>query len=289
MSKIFNVPTDFIAPFLIGLAAVYVTSCGPSEAERKAAEQQAAAESLAADIDRALAEGRFDRVVMLTDSLDRTFPDKTDLRRRALAAWAQARLGQIGDSIPRVDSLISALTADMQTLMPLFVEVPGPGGLDGYRIVRSANGDITARTAVQPRLGSETDLWTLVVNIAGAKPGVTGLRLTADGNELAAVTVLNASDRRATEGSGEMFTFSAEEAAPVAEAIIANPADNYNLVVVGERRNVNIPITKSLADAIATTFRMASLREQRRHALYERELLDRKLQLAQKHVQATTD
>lgn len=282
----FNVQTNLVRLFLSTAAVLSlsaVTACGPTAEEKAAEERKNLGETLFAEIEKASKSGEYLKVIELCDSLDKSCPDQTQLREKALYAWTDARYHVLQDSAAFLDIQLDSLTAKMTALMPDFVKMEISSGLDSYRVVKSVTGGapLVSRTGVEPRLGGEDDLWTLVVNVYGSKPSIKGLRLTtADGVAIETLAD-NADERRATETAGEMLSFKAEEAVPIAEALSHTDISGAKIEILGSSKAIPVTLTKPLAEAIIETWEMATLREQRQALLKKRELTSRKIQLAE--------
>ena len=282
----FNVQTDLGRrfPSLAALALIAILSgCGPSAEEKAREERRNIGEALSSEIENAVQSKDYRRVLLLCDSLDKTCPDQKELRKKAMTAWTEARHGILVDSAQLLDSQIDSLTNRMTVLMPDFVKVQISSAFDGYRVPKAISGGtpLVARTGIEPRLGDQDDLWTLVVNVAGSKPSIHGLRLTVPNGGSVEAIADNASERRATETAGEMLSFKAEEVEPIADALSNCPdLSGAKFEIIGSSRTIPLNLTKQLADAIVETRQMAKLREERISLLKKRELISRKIQLA---------
>lgn len=269
--------------YLTAVSAIVVMSalsaCGPTAEEKAMEERKNLGETLMSEIERATKSQDYQRVIVLCDSLDKACPDQQDLRKKALDAWTDARYHVLQDSAQILDSHIDSLTNRMSEMMPDFVN-KDLNGLESYRIIKTIDkGNVTDATTVQPRLGNEDDLWTLVVNVKGSKPSITGLRLVTENNDITEVMAQRPEERRATETNGEMFTFSAEEAGPIAETLSIGNINKARLDIVGVKRTIPIQLNQTMIEAIIKTWKMAELREARQSVLKKRELTDRKLEL----------
>ena len=267
---------------LLIVSAGIIVSCGPTAEEKAAQERKDLGESLFAEINNAMNAKDYHKVITLCDSLDEVCPDQTELREKALSVWTEARYEVLLDSADILDVQIDSLTNRMTALMPDFVKVEISPGLEGYRIPKSIAGGtpIVARTGIEPRLGGEDDLWTLVVNVTGSKPSITGLRFTDGKGSIVETLADNAIERRATETSGEMMSFKAEEMETIASALSQADLSGAKFEIIGVSRNIPVNLTPQLAAAITETWEMATLREKRQSLLKQRELISRKIQLA---------
>jgi len=262
-------------------SALVLTSCGPSETEKK----HAAAEELAAQIETFLNEKNYVGAIALIDSLNSAYPDEVELRKTTLLSRARAMEGMVLDSIPVYDAIMARVTLEKDSLDTFFVNVSVPG-LDDYRVDRSVvDASFTSHTAAQPRLGDEQIPWTLAVNITGKTLHIFGLRLAADGKTVSEVTADNATERRIIGSGGEMFSFGPEDAWQISDALAGVSANaKLVLVVMGEKGDVDIAVNDRLRSAIERTARRAQLIREDHDARLSRELLERKLIIARDQI-----
>lgn len=239
------------------------------------------AENLARHIENLISAGRYSEAINMIDTLNLKYPKEIEWRRATLLLKAQAMEGVIRDSIPVADAAIVATRLEMDSLANFFVTVSEKGFSD-YSVDKSLkNKSLLSGNSVQPRLGDATSPWVLVVSVSGNKD-ITGLMLS-DSEGSVYTDAKNPENRRVKGSSNEMFSFTADEAEPLGEFLAAKGVitQPLKLTVLGSRGNTQISLSPETANAIARTYRLAQVKEEHRKALMHRELLERKLIVAQ--------
>ncbi len=279
----FNVPTNInrlIPAFCV--AALLAAGCNRNKATDSDGVPEDPAEALAYMIDKSLASGEYTTVIELTDSLNHTYPDRIDLRRATMLPRARAMEFMIRDSIPLADAELSTIQLRKDSLMQFFVPVREKG-LPGYIVDKSVAGtSLLSGNAVQPRLGDALSPWSLAVSVAG-NPGISGLAIDIDGSTYS-VDATDASARRVTGATNELFSFTAAEADIIGAPLDGSGNQSAVLRVLGGKKDISIKLSPAVQKAIARTYQLSQTREAERRALLRRELLERKLIVAQNQV-----
>lgn len=278
----FNVPTKFTGIILATVVlAVGGAGCSGSGTDENGVPLDPA-EALAYNIEKSLDEGDYSGVIILTDSLNRTYPDRIELRRGTMLPRARAMEGLIRDSIPLADAELASLQLRKDSLMQFFVPVR-ERGLPGYIVDKGVTGvSLVSGNAVQPRLGDALSPWSLAVSVSG-NPGITGLAIDVDG-KTTTVSADDAASRRVKGAANEMFSFTASEADVIGATLDGTGSQSAILKVLCGSREVTIKMSPAVQKAVARTYQLSQVREAERKALLHRELLERKLIVAQNQI-----
>ncbi|MDE6271213.1 MAG: hypothetical protein K2M12_10240 [Muribaculaceae bacterium] len=258
------------------IAAVALTGC-KSESARRAER----AEALRLEAETLASSGDYEQSIALLDSLDRTYHEQTDARRRALANRATAIEGLTLKKIAPADSLMALSQLRADSLATLFTWVEGPMGLEGHYVANELKGhDVTDATGIEPRVDPDGYL-SIAAVVKGRSIGMNSLSLTtAAGNTRSAKAdpsrVLN------SEGS-ELTSFRQEDVSDLMQALVAAGDGPVALHIDGDKGSVEVKLTPALRDALVRSWQLAQARQQLRSAQIERERLERTLQTARNH------
>lgn len=264
------------------LAAVSVVLSGCTEKKEVEGLGEISAKDLENTINQNIEEGKYAEALNLIDTLNVKFPQDVEARKATMLSRAKAMEGLIRDSIPLCDERISALQAEMDSLKQFLTPVEEKG-LPGYIIDKSTSKtNLTQGNNIQPRLGDALSPWSLAVGIDG-NIDVTGMSVVTEDTTIY-VEAKAASERRVKGSGRELFSFSAEEVDQIAPFMNGNSNSPVKLIVHGVRKDVAIPISATTQNAISRIYRFSLLREEKRKALLRRELLERKLIVAQNQV-----
>ena len=225
-----------------------------------------AASSLLDQAATAAASRQYPRTLELLDSLDRSYRDCLDIRRRGTRLRMEALRDLTLDSIAANDARLNALNAEVDALRPDFTRV-AIEGTDGYEVYTPAakTWDIN-RTGLQPRVDPE-GYFFIAVNLTGRAIGLDRLCL-GDSCTLPARSL-------AVEGS-EIMNVGQEAAAPVIGALLQAQAP-AKLTLAGARGKATVTLDAAALGAFATTWRYAQASQQLRRTLIGRERLERQL------------
>lgn len=265
-----------IGLFLIGVS---LTSCN-KKTEISPAE---AAGQLVREIDEQLHQGNYKEAIRLIDSLNTTYPNQIKERRTTLLSRAQAMQGLIRDSIPVVDGIIVSTRLAIDSLKHGFTAVAQPG-FSPYLIDSSLRGtSIRSGSAIIPRLeSSDSDSWSIIISLKGTS-GITGINLSSSDHQESLIAPGKAIET--TKGDGyEALSLNTEEAQRIARALQGGN-DQVSLIVQrGDGSTTNLTVNPVVAKAILRTARYSQAIKNNREALKERELLERKLIVAQNQI-----
>lgn len=264
-----------LAAFLA--AAVFAAGC-KSESQRRAER----AEALRLEAETLAASGDYVQSLALLDSLDRTYREQTDTRRRAMANRASALEGYTISKMGSADSLLAASQLRADSLGALFVWVDGPRGLEGHYVANGLKGrDVTAATGLEPRVDPDGYL-SIAAVVKGRSIGMNALSLTT---ATANVRTPAADPGRVVSSEGsELTSFRQEEVAGLMQALeAAGPDSPVALHIDGTRGSVEVKLTPELRTALVRSWQLALARQQLRSARLERERLERTLQTARNH------
>ena len=263
-----------------GLLLFFVTICfvatGCSISETKKAN------ALVDQIQNNIESGNYCDAILLIDSLNKTFPEQTEARKTTLLSRAQAMEGLIRDSIYITETEMVKVQLELDSLKQFFIPVQ-ERNLPGYIIDKTVKDvNLLKGNAIQPRLGDALSPWVLEVSTTG-KSEIYGLQTTIDGH-IIDIRANNAQNRR-VEGSGiEMLSFSCDEVDILGNSLSGFSSQPLKLTVLGNKKNVEIIVSPEIQNAIWRTYRFALLRDNNQKLHAKRELLERKLIVAQNQI-----
>lgn len=271
---------DQIKPTYCLLLLLILLSC--SDRNTSNGKSETTVENLYSNIENQIASGKWNEATILIDSLNSAYPDELDYRRKTMLLRAKAIEGMVRDSIPFADEEIARTEEEIKELSTCFITVKEKG-LPDFEIDKNASKvNILSGNVLQPRIENNGNSWVLVVSTKG-NINIKGLEANID-NSLVSIDVGNPELRRVTGSGVEMFTFSAEELAPLVEAMNNNDPQTFILNIIGEKAKVAIKVSPDMQTAILRTARLVELNELHRKALVRRELLERKLIIAQNQI-----
>lgn len=255
-----------------------ITSCGsgfgsPSEEDR--------AKEVANQIDSAINTGDYYLALELIDTLNQKFPKQLEVRKTTLLSRAKAMEGLVRDSIPYYDELIVRTQLEIDSLNNFFTTVREKG-LPDYKVDRDAAGiNVVNGNVVQPRLGDSADPWVLIVSVQGHK----GLQsISADKNGENVYIDITDPGRILKGSSTEMISLNSYEGDKIAGLIGPSPEENTVINIAGKNSGARITVSPKIGKTIWRTSRLAQVIEENRKAKVQRELLERKLIVAQNQI-----
>lgn len=257
----------------IGLAiiATILGACSSETPEHRAAL------ALDAQVDSALTAGDYALALELIDTLNTRYPLEIELRKASDAKRAKALEGAAITEIPKLDALIERTRAEHDSLRALFTEVRKSSALAPYLVYTPVSkSEVSASAGIQPRVNMGRDAldvpWTIAAN-AGRDIGLQTVTVEcADGNSYTLAV---------TSPDGQMASITPETAAPLGQYLATEGASKaVKVVFTGSTGKTQAKLTPALSDAIAASWRLATVRQQQRSALVNRERYERRLQLA---------
>lgn len=285
----FNVPTNLEALMykfkrtlnfktFVCLISLSLWACGNTSGDAGVAHEETA-ESLSAAIEQALNDGDATKAIELIDTLNARYPKEMEWRTKTLGQRARAMERMVRDSIPLVEDKMTGTQLEIDSLMNFF-EAVRQKDLPVYWVDKSLRnlGD----NSVQPRLQDETNPWLLAVKVRGNK-NITGLSVT-DGITQVNVQPEDMAERRVKGAGVEMASFDGREMQPIVDLLQNSDASNIKMSITGTGGNTPVKLTPAMHTAIIRTSQVARLREENRLARLNRELLERKLIVAQNQI-----
>lgn len=267
---------ELIKSLAIIAVSFSVFACGTAgSGENGECTPQELLDSIKSEISRADYAG----AIALIDTLNSRFPNEIDVRKQTLLLQAKAMEGLIRDSIPMVEDHMTATQLEVDSLMKFFVAVR-ENGLPTYWVEKSVRN--LSANSVQPRLQDESSPWVLVVKGPKASQ-IAGIRVNTE-NSSEQVLPEDMASRRVQGTSSEMATIQGSELQPVVDVLNGPEGQNASLSIVGANGDTRVKMTRALHDAILRTARVAQLKEENRRARLHRELLERKLIVAQNQI-----
>lgn len=272
----FNVPTK--AVFFSVIALIILTSCDSAEKKEKERRLNAAT-ALVASIDSAISAHAYTEALTMIDTLNERYPEQLNLRQTTLLSKALAMEGLIRDSIPLADAEMVRSQLEIDSLSRFFVKQSEKGLSE-----RLVDKKVQKREAnsLFPVVEDANNPWSLIVS-APSEIGIEGIAADVNGTNVY-INIPNASSRTVIGKSGESISLSGMEAAPLAEALNGKASSNLSVTIVGNKKDVKINVAPATQDAIYRCYMLAKARERHRRALVQRELLERKLIVAENQV-----
>jgi hypothetical protein len=247
---------------------VMLSACGKNDSEQKAAA------ALDAKIDSAINVQNYEEAIALIDSLNKAYPLQVEIRRGTIAKRAQAMEGWSQKRIPELDCNIANCEESIANLEKNFKLVKPSSNLAGYYVSKNDTKDFASCACVQARVNTGDDAqdtpWTLAVN-AGKNIALNKIVITlADGSNFAIDVPVS---------DGTMASIAPERVKELGEYLTEKP-QTATATVSGGKGSVNIKLSAADCEAISASWQFATLKDNLRRALIERERLERQLQIA---------
>lgn len=273
----FNVRINFSKLLLLPLGLI-ILSCGNRESEAEAVEK-ANAGDLVQQINDLLEMRAYNRAIDLIDSLNTAYPNEIELRKTTLLSRARAMEGLIRDSIPLVDAMLSTAELRVDSLGKFFVTVTEKG-FTPYLVDKAVRNSLANTNAVQPRVSKDDNAMSLVVKVAG-NIDIKAISANISGEDIW-IDIRDAGNRRANGAYYQMISINEHELEPLLVALDYNSPTTVS--IIGEKGNAKIKLSKTDLTAIRRSIELAREAENVRKARVKRELLERKLIVAQNQV-----
>lgn len=273
----FNVPSKI---FLSVLVLALLVSCVKGE---KSDVSDLTPQELADEIQKSLIEKEYSRAIDLIDTLNIKYSKHLSLRKKTLLWRAEAMEGIIRDSIPLIEMQLTSAQLEMDSLMKFFVPVKSNDIVLYYVDKNFKDISYSTGNAVQPRIGSKLNSWALVVTINGIKD-INGMKIDGAKGLIAEIYPENMQNRRLKNENSEAVSFDSRELEKLTEVLKEGADRKIALTLDGDKGSTTMALTPEAQQAISRTasFVNASLRYHK--AKNERELLERKLIVAQNQV-----
>lgn len=258
----------------LSLAALLLTGASCSDGDARGAQELLSQGSAAVE------SRDFAGAIVILDTLNARYPQRSGERRQGLLLRATAMEGLALDSIAAGDAILAAASMEAEQLQPLFRHMAGAAGLEGYWLPADAKDNIMGATAVQGRV-SDDGYFYVVANIQGRRIAVRTLELIQGADRVSTLPVSPARVA-AVEGS-ETVSFSPEDVASLGPWLESHPnADKCRLA--GEKGNVDIKLSAAARKELTQCFLYSRALQNRRLAAVHREKYERMLATARDQI-----
>jgi len=240
-----------------------------------------AARALMAQAEANISDGQPDRAISLLDSLDKTYPAETAVRREAMTLRPKAMEQVTLRQIAAVDSMLLDAQAVVDRLSPEFKHIPGDG-LEGYYVYAKAyNPDfINAAQAVEPRINDADYMFYIAAQNRGKATGLNSLTVTDRSGASCPSQAIPATSARLVNIEGaEMASFLPEEVDSLGRWCASRGEELASVVLSGPKGKITVKLTPAQSAAFGAAYQLSSARRRIVSAAITREKLDRQLQL----------
>lgn len=141
---------------------------------------------------------KYQGALALLDSVDRTYPDQIEARKKVTALRVQAMKEYSEKQLAAADSVIASLEPKLSAYDGIFDQVEGTDDINGYLVSKQGHiANFSNTTGIEARVSDADYSFYITAHSADKKIGVTQVVLTgADGSQVES-TALSADDPRA--------------------------------------------------------------------------------------------
>lgn len=262
---------------ICAVAVVAASSCNQDNNGKEA-------EHLLDEIEQAVSCGDNQKAIMLMDSLDKTYPDQIEQRKRSLKHRPVIMEKIVIDRIREADSIIVSLQNEIDRIKGDFRHIDG-GDLDGYYIWDKAyDPKFINSTGIEGRVSDDQYYFYIVAQSTGKKIGLDQVVLNTDADSCHSRKIPDGNGRMMIVEGAEMASFIPEEVYDLGEWAYNNADDIKSATLIGASGTIELPLKPLRGAAIGKAWYYSSLMQQHRSALINREKLERQLQIARDQI-----
>lgn len=267
----------------MALSAIVVMSCSKENPDKKAAE------GLLTQIESQIEIGNYQQAMLLMDSVDRTYRDQIDIRKKVTALRPKAIEAVTLEQISSTDSIIAFAQAEIDRLSPLMKHIADEDLKEGkYVVADTYKANIMNTTTIEPRVNDYDYSFYIVANCYGKKIGISQISLSSAEGEFASEPIPSTSSRRMEVETSEIATFLPEEVADLGEWASNNYSKITGANIIGTKDNLKVKLTPQQASAFATAWNFSKENQKLKNVVALRIKLDRQLQVARDQIANTT-
>ena len=230
------------------------------------------------------------QAITLIDSLNKTFPKKTEVRRKAMHVRTLADSVLIDREFTLADSTIKADSVKFIELKPRFAFVKTKDMVEGYYVVKTLQGKpLFERTGIEPRVDELGNMF-VVTCVFGTPVQHTRLVARSGGTSISTADVPHdgATNYRytAANGSCEMATFHFDKCADFCKFVAENNGSKVAIDFVGKSKT-SISLSADLLKAFADTYEFSQAMSSGKNAVAKMMYLNKKRDINRRQMAQT--
>ena len=274
MKKLFY-GKKLLRSFLL-MSILVLFGCGPSK-------ERLAAESLLNEAQSQLDSGNFQQAFKLLDSISVAYPKETEIRKQAMFLRTSVIEAETLKEISYNDSMSAEMKILYDQVLPRMKKVENPQLVEGYWIAIDGNDPkFMESTGIQARVSEDGEFYVISeVNGANNLHHSSFSLSTPSGVKAHSDTVPFDNELNYRINNSETVTYSGENTDSVGRFAVKYVNDPIKLIFIGEDgKTKTVNLKTDQVQAIADAYLMASSLTKGKRLSAQRELLERKLQLA---------
>lgn len=250
---------------------------GCSEKDDKAGE-------LLGQSQEALETGNYEEVLILLDSIDHTYPDAVEVRRKAMAIRPKAIENVTIKQLSVTDSLLAVEMSKGETLCNKLVKIDNP--IEPYMIGETEKGVVFSAVAgLHSRLSPDGMLFLTVTN---DKPcGAERVILISGDDRMESPIIKVDGERNQLLNGREVINFTPEESNDLSEFIIMHKNAPVTLVFEGRRGSQKMNLSEVQEQAVHQTYETSRTLINCRVLNLEKQRLEKQLAVARNQIART--
>lgn len=258
------------------LSVMAITACGNGNAE------EVKAESMLACADSAYSAENYQEAIDLIDTLAKAYPRQTDVQRRAMALRPQIVEALTIDQIEENDKERAYTDYRRDSLMKYFVRVHRPelgSDYDYYVIKEMERSNLFSRTGVEGRVDPDGQL-IVMSSLISSPVKHTSISLTGSAGEVRSAEVAYDGERNYRSSGTEMITFMDAECDTLGQWLSETAGNNPVKLVFNGTRAYSVSLSSNDRKSVKSAWELSHAVRNLRKLKVERDMLERKLQLA---------
>lgn len=262
---------------LAGAMAIGLSGCsfGDKTAER--------AGQLLTEAQQLKEAGNYEAALAMLDSIDRTYPSATDVRREALGLRPLLVEQMTNRQLQTADSLSVIMAYRLDSLSKTLQQVSNP--VENYFVPRSeGHVDVGAASGLHGRMAPDGRFYLVATSPSPA--GTTTVTVTSGGDSASTPAVAYDGERNERNGAHDVITFVEGECQEVGE-LIMNHRDDPVTVTFSGSKSVSMTLPEQQRRGLADVFEVAKLVRERKKQEIEKQKLERLLDVARRQVART--
>lgn len=250
---------------------------GCSEKDDKAGE-------LLGQSQEALEAGNYEKVLILLDSIDHTYPDAVEVRRKAMAIRPKAIENVTIKQLSVADSLLAVEMSKGEALCNKLVKIDNP--IEPYMIGEAEKGVVFSAVAgLHSRLSPDGMLFLTATN--NRPCGAECVILISGADRLKSPIIKADGERNQLLNGCEVITFTPDESNELAEFVAAHNNSPITLVFEGRRGSQKMNLSEVQEQAVHQTYETSRTLINCRVLNLEKQRLEKQLAVARNQIART--
>lgn len=264
-----NVAINYKIIIAASLALGVLSACSSSDKEK--------AETLYAQAQECMGQGRYDEAMGLLDSMDHTYPAEVEIRRKGMHLRPKLIEQTTLNELSKTDSLLAVTQLKSDSIAKYISKVDNP--IEPYYVAADFKGkDVTSSPGLYARITPEGQFYML---LSLNKPVHCTSVMVAmpDGVSASTSVVPYDGERNDRQDGCEVITFMQAECDTIGALVSKNADAKFTLTFNGDK-SYSMPLPESQLKGIATMYEAASLLRNLKVYQIRKTHLEKQLELA---------